>query len=99
MRMKLRQNIFTAALGAFFVLVPQLKAQEQADGPTALIITYHAKSGDRSAFRRVMQTEGIAQLNKWQKDGVFSSYNALFTAYPAATVPALFLFLRSTPFP
>ena len=94
MRMKLRQNIFTAALGAFFVLVPQLKAQEQVDGPTALIITYHAKSGDRSAFRKVMQTEGIAQLNKWQKDGVFSSYNALFTAYAADTVPDMFLVLR-----
>jgi len=94
MRMKLRQNIFTAALGAFFVLVPQLKAQEQVDGPTALIITYHAKSGDRSAFRQVMQTEGIAQLNKWQKDGVFSSYNALFTAYAADTVPDMFLVLR-----
>jgi hypothetical protein len=92
--MKLRQNIFTAALGAFFVLVPQLKAQEQVDGPTALIITYHAKSGDRSAFRKVMQTEGIAQLNKWQKDGVFSSYNALFTAYAADTVPDMFLVLR-----
>src|SRR5260370_23843063 len=94
MRMKLRQNIFTAALGAFFVLVPQLKAQGQVDGPTALIITYHAKSGDRSAFRKVMQTEGIAQLNKWQKDGVFSSYNALFTAYAADTVPDMFLVLR-----
>jgi hypothetical protein len=92
--MKLRQNIFIAALGVFFVLVPQLRAQEQVDGPTALIITYHAKSGNRSAFRKVMQTEGIAQLNKWQKDGIFSSYNALFTAYAADAMPDMFVILR-----
>jgi hypothetical protein len=92
--MSLRNSIFTAALCAFLVLVPHLRAQEQVDGPTALIITYHAKSGGRSAFRKVMQTEGVAQLNQWQKDGVFSSYKALFTAYAADSVPDMFLVLR-----
>ncbi len=92
--MTLRHSIFAAVLCAFIALVPQLRAQDRVDGPTALIITYHAKSGDRSAFRKVMQTEGVAKLNKWQKDGVFSSYSILFTAYAADTVPDMFLVLR-----
>jgi hypothetical protein len=92
--MKLRHRIFAAALCSFLVLVSNVRAQEQVDGPTALIITYHAKSGGRSAFRKVMQTEGVAQLNQWQKDGVFSGYKALFTAYAADTVPDMFLVLR-----
>jgi hypothetical protein len=92
--MKIRHSIFAVALCYLLVLVPNVRAQEQVDGPTALIITYHAKSGGRSAFRKVMQTEGVAQLNKWQKDGVFSSYSALFTAYAADSVPDMFLVLR-----
>ena len=92
--MTLCHSIFAAVLCPFLILVPRALAQEQVDGPTALIITYHAKSGGRSAFRKVMQTEGVAQLNKWQKDGVFSSYSALFTAYAADTAPDMFLVLR-----
>jgi hypothetical protein len=87
-------GILTAAVCSFLVLVSNVRAQEQVDGPTALIITYHAKPGGRSAFRKVMQTEGVAQLNKWQKDGIFSSYRALFTAYAADSVPDMFLVLR-----
>jgi hypothetical protein len=66
----------------------------EADGPTALIITYHAKPGARAQFRKVMQTEGVKQLEGWREAGVFASYQALFTTYAANSVPDMFLVLR-----
>lgn len=69
-------------------------AQEQIDGPTALIVTYRAKPGARAGFRRIMQSEGVAQFEMWKRDGIFASYNALFTTYAADSVPDMFLILR-----
>jgi hypothetical protein len=72
----------------------QVFAQDQVDGPTALIITYHARPGTRASFRKIMQSEGIAQLESWKREGVFATYNALFTTYAADSVPDMFLILR-----
>ena len=41
-----------------------------------------------------MQSEGIAQLESWKREGVFATYNALFTTYAADSVPDMFLMLR-----
>ena len=41
-----------------------------------------------------MQTEGVAQFEKWRQEGVFASYQALFTTYAADNVPDMFLILR-----
>jgi len=71
----------------------QVIAQEQIDGPTAVIVTYRAKPGERAGFRRIMHSEGIAQFERWKKDGIFASYNALFTTYAADSVPDMFLIL------
>jgi len=72
----------------------QAVAQEKVDGPTALIVTYRARPGARTNFRRIMQGEGVAQFEKWKKEGVFASYNALFTTYAADSNPDMFLILR-----
>lgn len=72
----------------------QAIAQEEIDGPTAVIVTYRAKPGERASFRRIMQNEGVPQFEKWKKDGIFASYNALFTTYAADSVPDMFLILR-----
>ena len=69
-------------------------AQSEVDGPTALIVSYRARPGQRAQFRDVMASEGIAQLDRWKKDGVFASYNALFTTYAADSSPDMFLVLR-----
>jgi hypothetical protein len=69
-------------------------AQAEGDGPTALIVTYHARPGMRASFRAVMQSDGIPRLDRWQKDGVFASYRALFTAYAADTAPDMYLIVR-----
>ena len=66
-------------------------AQVDANGPTALIMTYRAKPEARAKFRAIMQTEGIAQLEKWKTAGVFAKYQALFTAYAGNNVPDMFM--------
>jgi hypothetical protein len=72
----------------------QAIAQDQIDGPTAVIVTYRAKPGERASFRRIMQNEGVAQFERWKKEGIFASYNALFTTYAADSVPDMFLIVR-----
>lgn len=82
--------VFTALWGA----APALHAQADVDGPTALIVSYRARPGLRAQFRSVMAGEGVAQLDRWKNEGVFASYNALFTAYAADSAPDMFLILR-----
>jgi hypothetical protein len=69
-------------------------AQSEVNGPTALIISYHAKPARRVKFREVMCHEGVSQLDSWKKQGVLQSYQALFTTYAADRMPDLFLVLR-----
>jgi hypothetical protein len=83
--------IFGLTLGAVFHPV---QAQEQSDGPTALIITYHARPGARATLRKIMQEDGVAQLEKWKNEGVVAAYTLLFTAYAGDSSPDMFLILR-----
>jgi hypothetical protein len=69
-------------------------AQSQADGPTALITTYRARPEARARFRRIMSVEGVAQLERWKRQDVFVSYQALFTTYPADRTPDMYLILH-----
>ncbi len=64
------------------------------NGPTALITSYRAKPEARARFRRIMSTEGVAQLERWKQQGVFRNYQALFTTYAADTTPDMYLILR-----
>lgn len=93
----LRAFLAVLGLGLAFAssqVFAQDQVNDQVDGPTALIITYHARPGARTSFRRIMQGEGVAQLESWKKEGVFATYNALFTTYAADSVPDMFLVLR-----
>jgi hypothetical protein len=69
-------------------------AQSEVNGPTALIISYHAKPAERVKFRDVMCHDGISQLDSWKKQGILQSYQALFTTYAADRMPDMFLILR-----
>lgn len=94
--MKITRRL-TVLLTLFLVIagaISSARAQEQIDGPTALIISYRAKPQSRAAFRSVMKTEGVAQFERWRKEGVFASYNALFTTYAADNTPDMFVILR-----
>lgn len=80
-------TIFTGSASVAF-------AQAEVSDPTALIISYRSKPDYRAKFRNTMATDGIAQLEKWKKNGVFTSYTALFTTYAAETTPDMFLIVR-----
>ena len=69
-------------------------AHSEINGPTALITTYRAKPEARAKFRSIMQTEGVAQLEKWKQAGVFASYQALFTTYAGDSNPDMFLIVK-----
>ncbi len=94
MTMTPRLTILAALLLLVATSSSVAKAQQQVNGPTALIISYHAKPQSRAAFRSIMKTEGIPQLNLWKQQDVFASYTALFTTYAADTSPDMFLILR-----
>jgi hypothetical protein len=90
----MKMNSFVCVLGVTLIAAGSAFGQADGNGPTALITTYRAKSEARVKFRAIMQNQGIAQLEKWKKAGVFASYQALFTTYAADTVPDMFLVLR-----
>ncbi len=57
------------------------RAQDEANGPTSLVITYKAKPETRAAFRAYMEKQGAAQFAQWQKEGVFRNAQLLFSSY------------------
>ena len=92
MKFKRQFNIVVAA--SALAMAPLAVAQADIDGPTALITTYRARPEARTKFRSIMQTEGVAQFEKWKKAGVFASYQALFTTYAGNSEPDMFLVVK-----
>ncbi len=76
------------------VSTSRVMAQAEPNGPTALIFSYRAHPGMRAQFRAAMAGDGIAQFETWKRAGIFSSYQALFTAYADNSAPDLFVILR-----
>lgn len=75
----------------------------QSDGPsapTALIITYKAKPGERLHFLTLMRTEGISEFEKWKGEGIFAQYALLTPAFAGAgtNAPDLYAILRFSHF-
>lgn len=56
-------------------------ADQHADGPLSLIVTYHAKPADRAALRRELQGAGLRQFQAWKNAGVLSDFNLLYGRY------------------
>jgi hypothetical protein len=92
--MKLKSTLMFLAAVVSMTAAHDLFAQAEVNGPTALIVTYHARPGARAKFREIMRTEGVAQLEKWKDSGVFARYQALFTTYAGDSVPDMFLVLK-----
>ncbi len=90
----MKMNRFVSVLGVALITAGSAFGQADGNGPTALIMSYRSKPEARVKFRAIMQNQGVAQLEKWKKAGVFASYQALFTTYAADTVPDMFLVLR-----
>lgn len=85
-------SLFTATILA--ASCAAASAQAEIDGPTALITTYRARPEARAKFRSIMQTEGVAQFEKWKRAGVYAGYQALFTTYAGNSEPDMFLVLK-----
>ncbi|HLJ77486.1 MAG TPA: hypothetical protein VKT75_08735, partial [Acidobacteriaceae bacterium] len=85
------------ALALAFLFFPNSRSaavgQQSAD-PVALILTYSVRAGDRGPFRELMRTQGVPQLLRWEKEGVFRSYQVLFGSRAGAEDPNLLIVLR-----
>ncbi len=92
--MKLKSMLTLLVAGMCTATAPNVFAQAEVNGPTALIMTYRAKPGARVKFRSIMQGEGVDQFEIWKKAGVFANYLALFTSYAGDSVPDMFLVVR-----
>src|SRR5258708_3225354 len=66
----------------FFALnLSPIRAQEKADGPTSVVITYKSRAETRAAFRTYMENAGSAQFGAWKKAGMITDYQILFGSY------------------
>lgn len=52
-----------------------------AAGTTSLVLEYHATPANRLALRQFMQTDGLAQLERWKGEGLLSGYKVLFSRW------------------
>lgn len=73
---------------------PGIAAPQQSADPVAVVLTYSVRPRDRSRFRELMRTQGISQLQHWEKQGVFRSYQAFFGSRAGAKNPDMVLVLR-----
>jgi hypothetical protein len=92
--MKLKTTLTLLVASICTAATQNALSQAEVNGPTALITTYRARPGARIKFRSIMQSEGVAQFERWKKAGVFASYQALFTTYAGESVPDMFLVVR-----
>lgn len=84
--LSLFQVLYSLLIAMFFATSSTMAiAEDEANGPTSLVITYKAKPESRAAFRAFMDKQGAAQFAQWKKDGVFQNSRLLFTPYAAAS--------------
>lgn len=72
---------FGAAALALLLAPPPAAAQEKGEGPTTLFLSYKCDPAKRAAFRSHMAGPGVAQFERWKKDGTYKDYLVLFSSY------------------
>jgi hypothetical protein len=77
---RLRQ-LAGAALFGLFCMGGAHAADQRADGPLSLIISYHAAPANRAALRQELQGEATRRFEQWKKQGVLKDYHLLFGRY------------------
>jgi hypothetical protein len=50
-------------------------------GTTSVVLEYHVSPVNRLALRQFMQSEGLAQLDRWKREGLLSNYKVLFNRW------------------
>jgi hypothetical protein len=68
-----------ALLAGLAILVghPARAADPRESGPLAIVITYHAPSANRAAFRKAMEETEAPQFQRWKDEGVLQSARLL----------------------
>src|SRR5688500_19007713 len=77
-------HVASRAVGAAMlalVLAPAAPAQEKGEGPATLFLSYKCDPAKRAAFRAHMAGPGLAQFEKWKRDGAYKDYLVLFSSY------------------
>ena len=69
-------------------------AQQNGPGPCALIIGYKAAPQNRPELREYLRTTGIAQFERWQKEGVFAHYQFFLSTTANQSLNDLTVILR-----
>lgn len=72
--------VATLAVLSLAAAVP-LAAQEKGEGPATLFLSYKCEPARRAAFRAHMAGPGVAQFEKWKKEGKYKDYIVLFASY------------------
>ncbi len=96
--MKLKSTLMLLVACGSIAGTQSIFAQAGGNGPTALITTYRALHGQRVKFREIMRTEGVAQFERWRREGVIANYQALFTTYAGDNAPDMFVVIRFNQF-
>ncbi len=96
--MRLVKRLSLAA-GLLVLAVPAaVRAEEPADGPRSLLITYRADPARRPAFAHYLAHDEWARLAQWKKDGVISGFQILFNPFNTEDTWDAMLVLRFTRF-
>ena len=70
------------ALAGASAVAPQAWAQDPRDaGPLGLAIAVHVRPADRPRLRALMQRQGVAQFERWRKDGLLAGHRLLLSRY------------------
>jgi hypothetical protein len=77
----LRRRALTLLVPLVLSVAVPLRAQEKGEGPASLFLFYNCKPEKRAAFRAYMEGPGVAQFEKWKKQGVYSDYLVLFSSF------------------
>jgi hypothetical protein len=61
------------------VAAPGYAQESPGSEPISLVIAYKAKPENRPALRAAMEGPGIAQFERWKKEGAFADYELFFS--------------------
>lgn len=69
------------------------KRGRAGEGETHLVLTYKAPIEKRVAFRKYMESSGVAQFEGWRNKGVFTGYKILFATQVNEQLPDMWVII------
>src|SRR5579859_449033 len=82
---RLSRQLGWSAIAALWALARLTTAAPAADlraeGPLALVITYHTLPGNRLALRRQFETAELGHFQHWKDQRILQNYRVLFSRH------------------